>query len=90
MRGGKRIRSLTALTLASCLVAGAVLGPQLTRQSIRPLGDVRHDILMIEREFECISIRTEPGPFRTTPITAERRGHASGARSKTTGDGDRV
>jgi len=43
--------------VATVLVVLAVFGPPLTGQSIAPLIELRHDILVMDREFERFSIR---------------------------------
>ena len=44
---------------AAIIVIVAVLGPPLTGQGIPTLIELRHDILMIDREFERSFIRSE-------------------------------
>jgi hypothetical protein len=50
--GGRFIRALLGWTLATMIVLAAVLGPPLTGQSVPTMVELRHDVLMIDREFE--------------------------------------
>jgi hypothetical protein len=59
--GGRRPgRAILGWIVAVSLVAVACFGPPLTGQSIPALMELRHDILMVDREFERWSIRTNP------------------------------
>ena len=51
--------SLLGWTFAAFVVAVALFGPPLTGQRIPNLIELRHDILMIDREFERWSLRSE-------------------------------
>jgi hypothetical protein len=46
-------------TLATIIVLAAVCGPPLTGQSIPTMVELRHDVLMIDREFERLTIPTK-------------------------------
>jgi hypothetical protein len=46
----------------------AVLGPPLTSQGVPGLVEFRHDVLMLDREFERLSVRTDTGINRTGTI----------------------
>ena len=50
-------RAVAGWIVATVLVVLAVFGPPLTGQSIAPLVELRHDILVMDREFERFSIR---------------------------------
>ncbi len=50
--GRKPGRAVLGLIFAMFIVAVAVFGPPLTGQSIVPMIELRHDVLMIDREFE--------------------------------------
>jgi hypothetical protein len=50
--GQTPIQLLLGWMLAVFVVGVAVFGPPLTGQSIPPLVEIRHAILMIDREFE--------------------------------------
>jgi hypothetical protein len=50
--GGRFIQALVGWTLATTIVLAAVFGPPLTAQSIPTMVEIRHDVLMIDREFE--------------------------------------
>jgi hypothetical protein len=61
LRGRNRRRFAQALlgwTFAMMLVLAAVLGPPLTGQTIPTMVELRHDVLMIDREFERWTIST--------------------------------
>jgi hypothetical protein len=50
--GGRFTQALVGWTLATMIVLAAVFGPPLTGQSIPTMVEIRHDVLMIDREFE--------------------------------------
>jgi hypothetical protein len=88
--GRTLVQALFGWILAAFIVAVALFGPPLTGQSVPALTELRHDILMIDREFERWSIRTNTysagtGTF-VPDIDNERR--AASARSKTQFRGD--
>ena len=58
--GVGRSRAILGWIVAVSLVAVACFGPPLTGQSIPALMELRHDVLMVDREFERWSIRTTP------------------------------
>jgi hypothetical protein len=62
---------------ATFLVAVAVLGPPLTGQSTRPMVELRHNVLMIDREFERWSVRTNKSSGPTGTLTYDDLGRAS-------------
>jgi hypothetical protein len=68
--------------LPTLLVAAAVFGPPLTGQSITALVELRNDILMIDRELERWSIRTNTAFAGTSTLVRDDPGGAGGARSK--------
>jgi hypothetical protein len=49
-------QALLGLIFAMFIVAMAVFGPPLTGQSNVPMIELRHDVLMIDREFERSSV----------------------------------
>jgi hypothetical protein len=51
-------QALLGWTFAMMLVLAAVLGPPLTGQTIPTMVELRHDVLMIDREFERWTIPT--------------------------------
>lgn len=53
-------RAILGWIVAVSLVAVACFGPPLTGQSIPALMELRHNILMVDREFERWSMRTNP------------------------------
>jgi hypothetical protein len=55
---GRFTQALLGWTLATMIVSAAVFGPPLTGQSIPALVELRHEVLMIDREFERWTIRT--------------------------------
>jgi hypothetical protein len=58
-RSGRRFaKALLGWTFAMMLVLTAVLGPPLTGQTIPTMVELRHDVLMIDREFERWTIPT--------------------------------
>jgi hypothetical protein len=95
--GRTLVQALFGWILAAFIVAVALFGPPLTGQSVPALTELRHDILMIDREFERWSIRTNTYSAGTGTFSAgtgtfvpdldnERR--AGSARSKTQFRGD--
>jgi hypothetical protein len=56
---GRFTQALLGWTLATMIVLAAVFGPPLTGQSIHAFIELRHEVLMIDREFERWSIRTK-------------------------------
>ena len=63
--GARSTRPLLGWTLATTIVLVALSGPPLTGQSIPTLMELRHDILMIDWEFERLSIRTNTAETST-------------------------
>jgi hypothetical protein len=51
-------RALVGWNLATAIVLIALSGPPLTGESIPTLVELRHDILMLDREFDRLSIPT--------------------------------
>jgi hypothetical protein len=56
--GGRFTQALLGWTLATMIVLAAVFGPPLAGQSIPGLVELRHEVLMIDREFERWTIGT--------------------------------
>ncbi len=77
--GRKPIQAILGWIFAAFIVVVAVFGPPLAGQSIPALVELRHDILMIDREFERSSIRTNTSSFRTGALVFDdlRRGSRS-------------
>jgi hypothetical protein len=55
--GRKPGQAMLGWILAMFIVAAAVFGPPLTGQRIAPMIELRHDVLMIDREFDRGSVR---------------------------------
>jgi hypothetical protein len=49
--------AIAAWTLAFAVALAAFLGPPVTRQAVAALLEVRHGVLMLDREFERVSVR---------------------------------
>lgn len=77
--GRKPIQTLLGWIIAAFIVAVAVFGPPLTGQGIPVLIEIRHHILMIDREFERSSIYASTSSFRTGTFVFDdlRRGTRS-------------
>lgn len=56
--GRRLIHAFLGWMIATSIVTVAIVGPPLTRQSSRPMIELRHDVLMIDRELERWSLRT--------------------------------
>lgn len=54
----KPSQGLLGWIFAAFIVTVAVLGPPLSGQSLLPMIELRHDVLMIDREFERWSVPT--------------------------------
>jgi hypothetical protein len=68
--GGRFTQALLGWTLATMIVLAAVLGPPLTGQSIPTMVELRHDVLMIDREFERWTI-VDPSSDKPAHTLAE-------------------
>jgi hypothetical protein len=66
--GSRPTQALLGWTLATLIVLVAIFGPPLTGQSIRTMVELRHDVLMINREFERWSVRTNPSAAPTSVL----------------------
>jgi hypothetical protein len=77
-------RHSLAGSFATFIVAVALLGPPLTGQSIPTLMKLRHDILMMDREFERSSMRTKPPLIRNATLVQEdlRRAGSTGPKTQ--------
>jgi hypothetical protein len=80
--GRKPIQALLGWIFAIFIVVVAVFGPPLTGQSIPTLVQLRHDILMIDREFERSFMRTSTSSFRTSTVFEDFRGGSRTTRSR--------
>jgi hypothetical protein len=74
-------RSLAG-SLATFIVVVALLGPPLTGQRVTALMELRHDILMIDREFDRSSMRINPWFTGTATLIQDDVKRAGGTRSK--------
>jgi hypothetical protein len=52
MTGVRSNQALFSWALATIIVLAAVFGPPLTGDSLPALVELRHDVLMIDREFD--------------------------------------
>jgi hypothetical protein len=82
--GRKPGQALLGWMLAMFIVAVAVFGPPLTGQSIVPMIELRHDVLMIDREFEQGSVPLDRASRPTGGLIADelRRTGSTDAASK--------
>jgi hypothetical protein len=81
--GRQPSQALLGWIFATFLVAVALFGPPLTGQSIPALVGIRHDISMIDREFERWSIGTDTSLSGTSTAVQNDLGRAASARTKT-------
>jgi hypothetical protein len=73
-RSGRRFaQALLGWTFAMTLVLAAVLGPPLTGQTIPTMVELRHDVLMIDREFERWTISTNRSDEQEHRLTEASR-----------------
>jgi hypothetical protein len=72
-----------AASLATLIVAVALLGPPLTGLRLPTLVELRHDVLMIDREFERSSMRINAWFARTATFVQDDVKRAGSTRSKT-------
>jgi hypothetical protein len=84
------IQALSGWILAALIVAVALFGPPLTGQSVPTLTELRHDLLMIDREFERWSLRTHTysAGTGTFVLDLDNARRAGSARLKTQFRGD--
>lgn len=75
--GPKPIQALLGWIFAAFIVVVAVVGPPLTGQSIPTLIELRHDILMIDHEFERSSLRSSTSSFGTSTFVFDDSGGGS-------------
>jgi hypothetical protein len=75
--GCKTSHAVLGWIFATFLVAVAVFGPPLTGQSTRPMVELRHDVLMIDREFERWSVRTNKSSGPTGAPIYDNLGRAN-------------
>jgi hypothetical protein len=75
--GRKTSHAVPGWIFATFLVAVAVLGPPLTGQSARPMVELRHNVLMIDREFERWSVRTNKSSSATGMLIDDDFGRMS-------------
>jgi hypothetical protein len=64
---------LLGWTFAMTLVLAAVLGPPLTGQTIPTMVELRHDVLMIDREFERWTISSNRSDEQEHRLTEASR-----------------
>jgi hypothetical protein len=75
--GCKTSHAVLGWIFATFLVAVAVFGPPLTGQSTRPMVELRHNVLMIDREFERWSVRTNKSSGPTGTLIYDDLGRTS-------------
>jgi hypothetical protein len=85
MRTVHRCRSIIGILLASAVVGMAVAGPPMIGESVRPIIALRHHVLMLDREFDRISI-LRSGPSRRGFIVCAYRAPASQSKAPRQGD----
>jgi hypothetical protein len=71
--GRKSGQALFGLIFAMFIVTLAVLGPPLTGQSVVPMIELRHDVLMIDREFERAPVLVDLGRPRSSNTASNVR-----------------
>jgi hypothetical protein len=81
--GANQSQAFLGWVFATLIVAVALFGPPLTGQSIPTLIELRHDILMIDRELERWSIRTSTSFAETSTLVQDDLRRAGSTRSKT-------
>jgi hypothetical protein len=86
--GRKPIQALLGWIFAVFIVVVAVFGPPLTSQSVPSLVELRHDILMLDREFERSSLRSNTTFIRTSTVVHDDLRRAGGTRPKVQVRGD--
>jgi hypothetical protein len=65
--------ALAAWALAASIALTAVLGPPATRQAVAGLVELRHEVLMLDRELERVALRLQRpdhGAFVVSPTVA--------------------
>jgi hypothetical protein len=68
--GRKPARLFLGWAVAVFIVAAAVFGPLLTGQSNPALGEIRHNVLMIDREFDRLATRADISRLPTPHLLA--------------------
>jgi hypothetical protein len=81
--GRKPSQALLGWIFATFIVAVALFGPPLTGRGIPALMELRHDILMIDWEFERWSMRTVASLTGTATLVQDDLRRAGSARAKT-------
>jgi hypothetical protein len=79
--GRRPVHALLGWTLAAFIVVVAVLGPPLTGQAVPALVEMRHGILMIDREFEWPFMGTHIASLRTDGDDLKRGSRRTGSRT---------
>jgi hypothetical protein len=79
--GTNTTRAACCWVFVMCMLALALAGPSLTGQHIPTLVKIRHEMLMLDREFERLSLRAHTSSVRTATqmFNDERRGRRSRA-----------
>jgi hypothetical protein len=85
--GRKPSRALLGWVFAIFIVAVALLGPPLAGQSMPAFVEIRHDILMVNREFERMPLRTNTADAATATLVQEDRTRAESTPTKIRIDG---
>jgi hypothetical protein len=73
-------QAVLGLTFAMFIVTVAVLGPPLTGQGNVAMIELRHDVLMIDREFERGAVLLERSSGPTGGVICDERG-ATGSKN---------
>jgi hypothetical protein len=73
--GHRPVRALSGWIVAALIVFTGVLGPPATGQSMPALVELRHEVLMVDREFERFAV-TRAFPGRTSALMAGDPGAA--------------
>jgi hypothetical protein len=74
-------RALLGLIFAMFIVAVAVFGPPLTGQGNVPVIELRHDVLMIDREFERGPVLLDRPSRPTGGLVADELGRTGSKRA---------
>jgi hypothetical protein len=79
--GGRPGRAPLGLIFAMFIVAVAVFGPPLTGQGNVPVIELRHDVLMIDREFERGPVLLDRRSRPTGGLVADELGRIGSKRA---------
>ena len=59
--------AVAAWALIAAIALAAILGPPATRETVAGLIALHHDVLMLDREFERVALRSLRGKRATLP-----------------------